>query len=112
MHSRFESFNDLEYGVRAALINLMNGYIKRGNNEIGTIIQRYAPQFENDTPAYISFLRSWMSGEETIKRENFARFMNGIFRMETGGEFQQKFGSDNAAENFINLINKKHEIWL
>lgn len=49
---RFAEFKTLDYGLRAGLINLMNGYFSKGLT-LAEIIRKYAPAFENNTMAYI-----------------------------------------------------------
>ncbi len=49
----FEQFKDMAYGYRAAL-SLLRTYIKKyGCNTVAKIIQRWAPENENNTQAYI-----------------------------------------------------------
>lgn len=52
----FAKFLSMSYGVRAAIILLMNYYRKYHLDTIGKIISRYAPSSENDTQAYISYV--------------------------------------------------------
>jgi hypothetical protein len=49
---RFVKFNDLEFGVRAGLKNLYNGYFSQ-DLTLAELIAKYAPKTENDTAAYI-----------------------------------------------------------
>lgn len=51
----FCKFENIEYGIRAMLV-LIKNYISHGFNIPVLIISRYAPQFENDTSAYIEFV--------------------------------------------------------
>jgi hypothetical protein len=50
---RFAEFESPEYGIRAGLINLYNGYFSKGLTLAG-IIAKYAPSSENDTSSYIN----------------------------------------------------------
>lgn len=45
--SRFEQFSSMELGVRAGLINLRNGYFRKGLITPNGIVNKYAPEFEN-----------------------------------------------------------------
>lgn len=50
----FEQFKDMEHGYRAAL-SLLRTYIRKYKcNTVAKIIQRWAPENENDTAAYIN----------------------------------------------------------
>lgn len=51
----FEQFVQYRYGVRA-LIKLLLKYKRDGRDTIAKIIERYAPQTENPTGSYISFV--------------------------------------------------------
>ena len=51
---RFEQFENLAYGYRAALVLLRNYIKKYGCNTIAKIIARWAPENENNTSVYIS----------------------------------------------------------
>jgi len=51
---RFVKFDNMENGVRALSIILINYYYKRGLVTIREIISRYAPSSENNTNAYIN----------------------------------------------------------
>ena len=49
---RFEQFSNYYYGIRAMIVLLTNYIEKQGRNTIRTIIERYAPAFENNVSAY------------------------------------------------------------
>jgi len=51
--SRFEQFYRLVDGLRAMMIQLRGDIIK-GKNTLTALIHKYAPSFENNTPAYIN----------------------------------------------------------
>ena len=51
---RFEQFENMAYGYRAALVLLRNYIKKYGCNTIAKIIARWAPASENNTSGYIS----------------------------------------------------------
>lgn len=52
--SRFEQFVNMKYGVRALLKNLVTQITKRNNNTLTKLLTVFAPEFENDTAAYIA----------------------------------------------------------
>lgn len=54
----FVQFSTPEYGIRAALIILRNDYAK-GICTIEGMVQRWAPNNENDTRAYIAAVASY-----------------------------------------------------
>ena len=54
--ARFEAFENDYFGLRAALVNLKNGYFAKGYNTISKIINKWAPPTENNTTAYINYV--------------------------------------------------------
>lgn len=52
LQKHFEQFEDMSFGVRAMLKNLVN-HIDRGENTVRKLITVYAPPTENDTKLYI-----------------------------------------------------------
>lgn len=52
----FVQFNNMIYGIRAAIITLRTYFIKHNINTIGEIINRWAPSKENDTREYIIYV--------------------------------------------------------
>ncbi|TMO64444.1 hypothetical protein [Pseudoalteromonas aurantia] len=53
----FEEFISPEYGFRAGYRTLMTYRNHRGLDTVAGIIGRWAPDSENDTPAYIAYIR-------------------------------------------------------
>jgi hypothetical protein len=49
---RFEQFYEMKYGVRALIKDLLND-IKKGKNNLTSLISEFAPAHENNTNAYI-----------------------------------------------------------
>lgn len=49
----FETFDNMEHGIRAAFIILRTYIRKHGCRYVSDLIQRFAPANENDTEAYI-----------------------------------------------------------
>ena len=58
-HPHFCEFHTLEYGWRAAIINIAVTYRKRGWDTIEKIITHWAPPHENPTPKYIGFVEQY-----------------------------------------------------
>lgn len=52
----FCKFVHVDYGYRAALVLLRN-YVRKGYKDLKLIVSRWAPPSENDTLAYIRFLK-------------------------------------------------------
>lgn len=65
---KFEQFENIAYGIRAMLRNLVT-HIDRGENTIRKLINTYAPPVENDTEKYIKDVASsvGLSADQTIK---------------------------------------------
>lgn len=63
--SGFVVFDTVENGLRAAMINMRNAYIKRGLKSIAEIITKWAPPSDNnDTAGYIKYVT-----EKTFEQE-------------------------------------------
>lgn len=58
---RFEQFYDLKYGLRAGIILLRNYIRVYKLDDVESIISRFAPDKENDTKAYVSFVSEYLS---------------------------------------------------
>ena len=54
LDDNFETFTEVEYGIRAGFVLLRNYYTKYGLNTIEGIVNRFAPPVENDTDNYIN----------------------------------------------------------
>ena len=67
----FDEFLTLQYGFRAAF-KLIFTYIQRGDDTIRKIITRWAPPSENDTEAYIRFVKrkSFISENFVLSKED------------------------------------------
>lgn len=51
----FDCFDQMVYGVRAAMI-IIRGYIRRGYDTVDKIIGRWAPSSENPTAVYVKYV--------------------------------------------------------
>lgn len=69
---RFEAFENDYYGLRAALVNLKNGYFNKGYNTINKIITKWAPPTENNTSSYINYVCAvmGMGKDDVLDYEN------------------------------------------
>lgn len=54
--SAFETFESLEYGIRAAFIIIRTYINKYDLKTVGSIIKRFAPPVENNVTNYISYV--------------------------------------------------------
>ena len=66
-HPRFCEFHTLEYGWRAAIINIAVTYRRRGWDTIRSIISHWAPRTENNTEAYIAFVEKYTGIKQNVK---------------------------------------------
>jgi hypothetical protein len=85
---RFEQFCSMEYGTRAAIINLRTYMNRYGRNTIEQIISRWAPASENDTQAYIRFV-SQQTGyqpdtELSFQKDIIFNLIDAMSQMENG----------------------------
>lgn len=62
---RLAQFDTVLDGIRAGAILLLNYFNKDGCNTITKIISRYAPQVENPTKSYISFVAQQCGVDDT-----------------------------------------------
>ena len=54
--SRFETFDSVENGIRAGIIDIVGDIAKDGKNTFAKLFEEFAPNHENDTTAYINFV--------------------------------------------------------
>lgn len=85
---RFEQFKAYYYGVAAMIILLRDNYIAAGRNTIRTILQRYAPSFENDTNAYaakVAQLTGWSQDKKIgTGKEEIRKLVQAMAKIENG----------------------------
>jgi hypothetical protein len=84
----FAVFSSPEYGVRAFFLNART-QISRGNNTISKFLEIYAPEGENKTENYISFVSQRIGGNRDTKidsanKEQMFTIARAIFEMESG----------------------------
>lgn len=53
---KFEQFVSMDYGIRAGILLLLNGYCRKNFHTIPSIIAKFAPSSENETSKYIDFV--------------------------------------------------------
>lgn len=85
----FETFSDMKYGVRAALVIFRNYQSKYALQTIAQLVARWAPPSENDTASYIATVvaRVGVDANVSLDLRNVElayRFLRAIFRHENG----------------------------
>lgn len=87
--SEFKQFETMAWGYRAMFV-LLDGYARRhGRNTIRTMIERYAPSFENHTQVYIDTV-SRLSGIgcdeviDTCSHDQMVPIVAAMSRVENG----------------------------
>lgn len=89
-------FDTMENGVRAGVINLYNGYFKRGNNTLIGIFERYAPKSDGNDPLNYANIVAKKIGVTIDKKLNFvehaAPLARAIIQVESGKDItNEKF---------------------
>lgn len=77
-NTRFEAFKNDYFGIRAALLNLKNGYFNKGKNTLEKIISKWAPATENNTTNYINTavkLTDWDKDKVINEKNNAEMFI-------------------------------------
>ena len=87
----FKQFESMSYGYRAIFKILRNYQINYKLNTIRQMISRWAPENENDTANYISFVseRSGIPADDPIRtdnREMMIRIVAAMSKVENGQE--------------------------
>lgn len=67
LDGEFEQFRELRWGLRALMVLLRN-YIQGGRDTVQQIMQRWAPNHENPTSAYIQYVgdKTGFSSNQTL----------------------------------------------
>ncbi|PHM45210.1 structural protein [Xenorhabdus miraniensis] len=91
---RFCRFESPEYGIRA-LMKLLSNYHKNGYQTVAKMIDRWAPNIENNTPAYIKGVAKALSVDPhqvlDINKPTLIALAKSIIRHENG---QQPYSDD------------------
>ncbi|PHM63550.1 structural protein [Xenorhabdus ishibashii] len=87
IEKRFCRFESPEYGIRA-LMKLLTNYHKGGHNSVSKIINRWAPNVENNTSAYIKGVAKALNAEQhqvlDINKPTLIALAKSIIRHENG----------------------------
>jgi hypothetical protein len=107
--TRFEQFIELRYGIRAKMRDLITD-INKGNNTITSLITEFAPEFENNTAAYIATVVK-MTGLTAFSRielteETLISLCKAISLVENGTEFT-KYVTDQDYKDAIAILGIK-----
>lgn len=84
---RFEQFYEMKFGVRALIKDILND-IKKGKNNLKSLISEFAPKHENHTEAYINRVArmTGLSASEVIQPsyQNIRAIVHAITQVENG----------------------------
>ena len=89
----YEQFIEPLWGIRAMFMDVRGDIEKDGLNTIRKLITEYAPKFENNTAAYISFVSNKLGiGPDTkIQPSQYLNLLKAIIQQENG---KQPYGDD------------------
>lgn len=82
----FCKFINEDYAIRALIILLLR-YRSFGLTDVSGIINRYAPQSENETSVYISIVRRFIGSDNIESLEHFIDLVRSICKVETSQEY-------------------------
>ncbi|QTL41000.1 structural protein [Xenorhabdus budapestensis] len=103
IEKRFCRFESPEYGIRA-LMKLLCNYHKGGHNSVSKIINRYAPNSENNTTAYINSVAKTLNVDQfekiTLDKSTLIALTRSIIQHENG---KQPY-ADEIFEKAFNLL--------
>ena len=84
---RFEQFYEMKFGVRALIKDILND-IKKGKNNLTSLISEFAPKHENHTDAYINQVAkaTGLSATQVINPsyQNIRAIVKAIAQVENG----------------------------
>ena len=79
---RFAVFDSPQMGVRA-LMRVLNTKIKRHKGDINSIMNQFAPSFENDTISYAGYVTSQV-GKNKVTNDDIPSMAKAIIEYENG----------------------------
>ena len=89
LDTRFEQFTELRFGIRALMRDIYNDYTRKGKTTVTELINEFAPNFENNTTAYIktvvNMIGSNIIGELT--QEKIIALSKAIILVENGSNY-------------------------
>jgi hypothetical protein len=87
----FEQFKEMEYGIRAGMVN-MRTHINRGDDTVAKLIKRHAPPSDNNpTQSFVEYVlrKSGFGRDEKInvKDYRFVKLAQAVIQFENGTSF-------------------------
>ncbi len=105
LDSRFEQFIELRYGIRALMRDIYSDYTKKNKKTVVELINEFAPDFENNTAAYINtvvkIIGSNLIGELT--QDKMIAICKAIIYVENGSGYS-KYISDKDYNDAIAIL--------
>lgn len=105
LDSRFEQFIELRYGIRALMRDIYSDYTKKNKKTVVELINEFAPDFENNTAAYINtvvkIIGSNLIGELT--HDKMIAICKAIIYVENGSGYS-KYISDKDYNDAIAIL--------
>jgi len=98
----FVVFDSPEMGIRALAKDLTTK-IKRHKGDITKIITEYAPNNENDTKAYINFVKNNLGGKDIVTENDIAELTKAVILKENKKEVALKYLVEDIFNTGINL---------
>jgi hypothetical protein len=87
---KFEQFIELRYGIRALMRDIYNDFTK-GKKTVTSLINEFAPAFENNTSSYINSVIASTGGSNDIgelTQEKMIALCKAIVKVENGSNYQ------------------------
>lgn len=102
--SRFEQFYELRYGIRALMRDIITDY-KKGKNTVSAIISEFAPEFENNTTAYINSVIASVGSNiiEELTQEKLIAICKAIVLVENG-TVVNRYIDDSDYKNALSIL--------
>jgi len=98
----FAVFDSPEMGIRALAKDLTTK-IKRHKGDITKIITEYAPNNENDTQAYIDFVKNNLGGKDIVTEKDISQLTKAVILKENKKEVALKYLVEDIFNTGINL---------
>ena len=98
----FEQFFEMRDGVRALAQLLHTYYFQRNLTTIEKIINRWAPPHENDTQAYIDYVKKALAGQSIVSKKGFEALVWAIIEKESGKAAARKYIPNSVVIEGIN----------
>lgn len=104
---RFVQFIAMPYGLRALLKTLMT-YHKKGFNTVAKIINRWAPEHENPTGSYVSYVAAQVGVDPDVvldpDGDELVRVAKAIVRFENGADVADHYISEDDWSTAVDLL--------